>query len=332
MKKIFSVIITSVLLALNLCFFTACGGGEDVSPEYSETYTFNENMHWRNQLNGNGRTDVGSHVNDSGKCKVCNYYYDASEFLSFVKVSYNGETYYAVNKFEGEKRGAYKHIEIPAYHQKLGDTAPIPVIAINAYIFSPTKNLGIEKIYSIKLNEGLKFIGNGAFSNTMLKEAVIPNSVTGGINGIGGVTFDEEGNQVGVGKFQYWPSSTAGLYNVFGGCSSLKRVVIGNGLHKIEGYLFSSCSQLEEVILGEGINKIAQRAFYECKSLKQIVLPASLVSIPEGSIYTSAADEYQALTRIFEYTNDIYLNITKEEYKKLVIRKVKRGYSYRLSA
>ena len=42
MKKIFSVIITSVLLALNLCFFTACGGGEDVSPEYSETYTFNE--------------------------------------------------------------------------------------------------------------------------------------------------------------------------------------------------------------------------------------------------------------------------------------------------
>jgi len=101
MKRFFCVIITAIILALNLCLFTACNGGENDSPEYSEIYSYNENLHWRNQLNGNGRTDVGDHINDRGKCNVCNYYFDASEYISYVKVKFEDKIYYTAYEYKG---------------------------------------------------------------------------------------------------------------------------------------------------------------------------------------------------------------------------------------
>ncbi len=314
MKKL--LIIFVIIVAL--FSLTACGGSEGDSPRYSETYSYNDNLHWKNQLNGTGRTDVGEHVNDKGKCSVCDYYFDASEFLTYAKVNYDDNVYYAVYAYKGNGSNVYLNIEIPAYYQGVNDSSPIQVIAINASAFAPGKNAGIEHIKSIKFNEGLKFIGNSAFSGTLIEEVVVPNSVIGGINGISGVTFDEDGNQLTNGKFTYWPSSTQGLYNTFSGCKKLKRAIIGNGLYKLDGYVFSSCDSLEEVVIGDSVNKMGTRIFYCCPSLKYVILPALLESIPESHIETGG--RYVSLYNIFEGSKnypEIFFKMTREKYKSI---------------
>ncbi len=325
MKKI----LTFLLIIVALFSLAACNINITITnPEYSNTYSFNDNLHWKNQLNGTGRTDVGEHVNDRGKCSVCDYYFDASEFLSYVKVNYDGNVYYAVQAYTGKGVHSYVNVEIPAYYQGPNDSSPIQVIAINAYTFAPSKNDGIEHIKSIKLNEGLKFIGNGAFSGTLIEEVVVPNSVTGGINGISNVTFDEEGNQLTNGRFTYWPSSSQGLYNTFGGCLKLKRAVIGNNVTRLEGHIFSSCSALEEVVVGDRVGKIGTRAFYCCPSLKYVILPAHLESITESHIQSQG--KYVSLYNIFEGSKgypEIFFKMTREKYKSIPkIKLVQRDY------
>lgn len=325
MKRLFILLLVVVLCAFNLTFLSACGGGKEEEPEYSKQFSYNETFHWKNQLNGNGRTEVAPHENDSGRCNVCNYYFDATNFLTFAKVKYDDNVCYAVYKYNGDKYGAYTNIEIPAYHREQGDESPLPVVAINSSLFSTSSNSRIATLKSIKLNEGLKLIGNAAFNGTLIKEIVLPNSVVGGFNTIGGVTFDEEtGKQLTVGNFSYWPAS-GGLYNTFGGCESLERVVIGEGVKIIEGYCFSDCTNLKEVVLGPMVNTIKQRSFFQCKALEKIVIPASVVSIPETSVYPNDnIGRYQALTKVFEYTDEVYMEITKEQYRNLSIKKVER--------
>ncbi len=323
MKKILSLLLT---LIVSSCF-VACNVSVEVTPEYSNTYSFNKNLHWRNQINGSDRTDVGAHVNDGGKCKVCDYYYDASEFLTFVKVKYNDQDYYAVYEFKGTEPGVYTHIEIPTYHQKLGDPAPLPVIGINSYAFASGKHQGMEKIRSVKFNEGLKFIGSGAFSESMLTTVNIPDSVTNGMDAISGVKYDEEGNQVGYANLN---NTARGLYNTFSRCLSLKRAVIGNGVKELVGYVFSTCSVLEEVIVGSSVSRLATRDFYCCENLKYVVLPATLVSVTESSIWSNAVKKYVSLYNIFEGGHDypdIFMYMTREQYKDRSIKKVERDYT-----
>jgi len=320
MKRFFCVIITAIILALNLCLFTACNGGENDSPEYSEIYSYNENLHWRNQLNGNGRTDVGDHINDRGKCNVCNYYFDASEYISYVKVKFEDKIYYTAYEYKGTVGNPYVNIEIPAQYKGRDDDAPIPVIAVNAYMFAPSQHVGLERIKSFKLNEGLRFIGRGAFNGTLIKEAIVPDSVTNGFNSIAGLKFDEQGNQVGVATLS---GTNDFLYNVFSS-TPIVRAVIGNGVKGSQGYLFSSCSQLEEVILGNSVTRLATRDFYCCPELKTLIIPASLDTVRESHIWSNAVDKYVSLYNIFEGSKgfpDIFTYMTKERYKSDRVKK-----------
>ena len=130
--KRFILLLLTFILTFTL---TACsGGGGEPLAEYSSTFSFDDEMHWRSQTNGTGSTDLGEHednglgvcsvcgcvlyeinyastfsfdderhwrelpngagrteegvhteIEEGGKCATCNYYYDATEFLSFEK-------------------------------------------------------------------------------------------------------------------------------------------------------------------------------------------------------------------------------------------------------
>ena len=95
--------------------------------------------------------------------------------------------------------------------------------------------------------------------------------------------------------------------------------MLGDGIKILGGYVFANCKNLSEVVFGNNIEEIWVRAFYECKSLNEIVLPKSLVYIQEGDIYDKNVGKKVSLNRMFPNASTIYLDITKEEYRALVV-------------
>lgn len=60
---------------------------------------------------------------------------------------------------------------------------------------------------------------------------------------------------------------------------SLEEVVFGKGLKSIGGGAFQYCEALLEVNIPEGVEYIGAKAFYQCSALKKVTLPQSLTSI-----------------------------------------------------
>ncbi|MBR3804672.1 MAG: leucine-rich repeat domain-containing protein [Clostridia bacterium] len=287
MKKIILALLIAII-SLQLFGCASDDAEKEETPVYAEVYTVNDDYHWRAQLNGTGRTDYAEHENYKGKC-VCGKYYDSSEVLTYRKVTILGEEGLEVSAYD--KTSSVIHVEIPAYHEFNGETLPVLQIGGSCFADSALK--------SIKLNEGLIYINKQAFRNTFIEEIVIPNSVKGS------------------NPLDYLKSG--GLYNTFGGCSNLKRVVMGNGIEVLGGYVFSSCKNLSEITLSSNLSQIGNRDFYECKELKEIVIPSTLIYMPESEIYAPAVEKIVTLNVKFNYARSIYLNITKQDLIDLTV-------------
>lgn len=57
---------------------------------------------------------------------------------------------------------------------------------------------------------------------------------------------------------------------VFEGCSSLKRIVIGDGIETLTSRLFWGCVSLEEVVIGRNVKTIEDDAFWYCNALQRV--------------------------------------------------------------
>jgi hypothetical protein len=239
-------------------------------------------------------------------------YFECNDLVYELRTVY-GKYGYCVKAYNGDDVNAYEHIEIPAFHQEEGDEEPIPVIAIAGDVFSTIEHKTYKAIKSVKLNEGLLFLGNGAFEGTSIEEVVIPDSVIGG-----SLTYD----------FSRWPTH-GGLYNVFASCSNLKSVDTGNGLQIIGMYTFAYCNSLTTVKYGSNLKEIRQRAFYEAYGYENVVLPSTVISLPECSIFdrgetfdennNNDLEMWLSEVRTFPYAENIFLSITKETYRSMVV-------------
>ena len=80
--------------------------------------------------------------------------------------------------------------------------------------------------------------------------------------------------------------------SLFEDCTSLKKVVIPEGVRSIGVSSFARCTGLEEIILPESLQLICRNAFYGCTSLKKIVIPEGVVEIDTQAFAdcTSLAD------------------------------------------
>jgi hypothetical protein len=63
---------------------------------------------------------------------------------------------------------------------------------------------------------------------------------------------------------------------VFESCTSLKSIVIPDGVPTIHNGAFYACSALTEVVIGEGVTLIGGNAFDSCTSLTSITIPAAM--------------------------------------------------------
>ena len=289
----------AVVLSLSIMpSLIACGGSEE--PVYSEEFVYNETHHWKPQINGEGEPiEYAEHYNPKsgkgvGKCK-CGYYFPYHN-LVYEKTTIDGIEGYKVVDYDEDMSPNFYHVEVPKYHQEPEDSEPFPVIAIGEYALSNRSNYGKcdIKLESIKLNEGLLRLETGVFCYSNVEEIIIPNSVKGDL-----------------------------VYTVMYS-SRLKRVVVGNGATRINGYVFTGCDLLEEVIFGNSVTEILPRNFIYVDEIKRVVLPASLVSIPETELLGNT-NTYEAQFLLIQGNDVVYfMEITKEQHDALIItRKVR---------
>lgn len=140
-------------------------------------------------------------------------------------------------------------LEIPEGTEKIG----------GAYTFR-----GLKEVTAVKIPEGVKEIGNGAFNGmTDLKEAIIPESCT----------------TIGTG--------------LFFGCTNLAKITLPATLKTIPDNTFYQCG-FTALELPEGIETIGMMAFASCDKLAELTLPSTLKSL--GMMALSDASALTKLT------------------------------------
>ena len=67
--------------------------------------------------------------------------------------------------------------------------------------------------------------------------------------------------------------------------SSIKTVIIKNGVTSIGDYAFRNCASLTSVTIPEGVTSIGAYAFHWCESLESVTIPSSVTSIGDSAFW-----------------------------------------------
>ncbi len=116
------------------------------------------------------------------------------------------------------------------------------------------------------------------------------------------------------------PSSVKVLYASFNSCSSLKNVVMQEGLTEIDG-AFSGCKLLTNIEIPNSVNKIDDSSFSDCVSLAYINIPSGVTELGdncfEGCINLNNFEEDE-LNNIKEIGDNAFAGCEKIMYVKLL--------------
>lgn len=112
---------------------------------------------------------------------------------------------------------------------------------------------------------GVEAIGDDAFSGRRVQSVELPQ----GLRVIGRRAFEKCARLEAV----TLPSSVERVeLEAFNGCSSLRRVSLGEGLRVIQPRAFWYCASLSEITLPASVTLIASRAFEGCSALRRVTV------------------------------------------------------------
>lgn len=118
-------------------------------------------------------------------------------------------------------------------------------------------------------------IGANAFSNSSVKEVVVPDSVK--VISSAAFAWCEKLEKIN------FPAGLKMIDEVaFANCSSLKEIVLPDGLEFVGAGAFHACSSAEKAILPPSLTSLSRRVFDFCVSLKDVIIPDSVTVIQDG--------------------------------------------------
>ncbi len=121
----------------------------------------------------------------------------------------------------------------------------------------------------IELNDGLKSIGDFAFSSNSLEEIELPDSVE---------ELGELALAASLKSIKFSSSLTEIPEGCFGGCK-FESIIIPSTVNVIGRQALEGCKSLKNVILEEGVEKIGDEVFRDCKEIESIVIPSTVTEI-----------------------------------------------------
>ena len=103
-----------------------------------------------------------------------------------------------------------------------------------------------------------------------------------------GVKYSKDGR-----KILEAPKELDGTYSIrketkiicdcaFGGCYSLRSLVLPDGVTRIGDSAFDDCSSLSSLVIPDSVTSIGNRAFNDCSSLSSLTIPNSITIIGDG--------------------------------------------------
>ncbi len=94
--------------------------------------------------------------------------------------------------------------------------------------------------------------------------------------------------------------TSIGDYNFFC-CSELKEIIIPSTVKKIGNYAFKDCTKLDRITLSYSIEDIGEGAFYNCLQLKTVSLPETLQELKDYTFYGCSSLENINIPRLLTY-------------------------------
>ena len=176
--------------------------------------------------------------------------------------------------FYGEGNNGYVYrgdVAIPSEITHLGETYTITVIGKKCFA-------NAKLLKSVYIPNTVISIEDEAFSQSGIKEIIIPNSI--------------ESESIGIKVFKDChglktvdlPNSWKRIPNqTFSGCNSLSAMTFPDSLERIEIWAFSNCDGLSAICFPERLERIDDLAFSDCDGLSAIYLPVKLKSIGDGA-------------------------------------------------
>ena len=156
----------------------------------------------------------------------------------------------------------------------------------------------------VTLPEGLRYIGEGAFSSMYnLRNIAIPDSV----ESIGPWAFEDCINLKSISIPNRVTTISEGAFK---GCTNLTEVTIPDSVTSIGDYAFIVCQNLTHIRIPDSITSIGVAAFYGCDNLISVVIPQSVTSIDDGAfgIWNYGRDSILILNKdceIYENTSTL---------------------------
>lgn len=95
-------------------------------------------------------------------------------------------------------------------------------------------------------------------------------------------------------------------HEVFRYCESLESIEIPGTLESVDGNNFSDCDSLKKIIVNEGVKKIDRFAFNPCPALESVKLPSTIEYIDPAAFCDSEPQhvkELESLSEVYPVKN-----------------------------
>ena len=112
-------------------------------------------------------------------------------------------------------------------------------------------------------------------------------------------------------------SGTGPMERIYSGNTSVKSVIITEGVTSLPKVAFNNCSNLISISIAESVTSIGEKAFYNCKKLTEITIPKNVTSIGKEAL--AWCNNLNKLTwDVISYPNNKF-DITKSHFSATFI-------------